>query len=72
MGISLPPDLEHCTQDIDGERISIEYRCTRFNALPSNISGSPVATFRKFRDQIGALIEADSRPITFIVFEGCT
>ena len=39
----IPPDVEHRTQPIDGERISVEFRCTPRSQVPGNVAMSRIA-----------------------------
>jgi hypothetical protein len=62
----IPPDVEHRTEVLDGERLSIEFRCAAADRLPTNLGPSPIATLRRKDGVDGVLIEAEGRPVAFL------
>lgn len=54
----IPPDVEHRTQPIDGERLSFEARCSPVDRIPVNVGPAPIATRRRRGAETGVLIEA--------------
>ncbi len=62
----IPPEVQHRTQAIDGERVSIEFRCVPADGIPENVGESPIATLRRRGDYVGILIEAAGRPVAFL------